>query len=172
LQAGRARTYSPSASRGRLGSRRITGARWGFPVKRVSTDGSLDPPARAAKPGRSPDQRYAAHRAQSVGPLLGLTHQWGQDSPSLIRRSSLYCNGKPEREGFEPSWRVTPPTAFPESVRSLTGPAWDRLLNTLQPLGPTATNWLRLPIGIGVGITQGLGWTLLRNTVYLNPRSD
>jgi hypothetical protein len=75
-----------------------------------------------------------------------------------------------EREGFEPSWRVSPPTAFPESVRSLTGPVWGRLLNTLRPIGLTATDWLRLPIGIGVGITRGLGWTLLRRTVYLHPQ--
>jgi hypothetical protein len=64
--------------------------------------------------------------------------------------------GKPEREGFEPSWQVSPPNAFPESLRSLTGPVRDRLLNALRPIGPTATDWLGLPIGIGVGIIRGL----------------
>jgi hypothetical protein len=58
-----------------------------------------------------------------------------------------------EREGFEPSWRVSPPTAFPESVRSLTGRVWDRLLNTNETVRPTATDWLRPPIGIGAGIS-------------------
>jgi hypothetical protein len=33
------------------------------------------------------------------------------------------------------------------------GPVWDRLLNTNGTVGPTATDWLRPPIGIGVGIT-------------------
>jgi hypothetical protein len=37
-----------------------------------------------------------------------------------------------------------------------TGPVWDRLLNTRRPIGATATDRIRLPIGIGVGITRGL----------------
>jgi hypothetical protein len=51
---------------------------------------------------------------------------------------------------------LAPCGAFSESVRCLTGPAWNRLLNLRQPVGPTATDWLRLPIGIGVRITRGL----------------
>ena len=95
--------------------------------------------------------------------LLGLAGSQGSDGPRIGPRCShseelnpLSHKTNPERDGFEPSWRVTPPTAFPESVRSPTDPVWDRLLNTLRPIGPTATDWLRLPIGIGVGITRGL----------------
>jgi hypothetical protein len=51
--------------------------------------------------------------------------------------------------------RLVRSAAFPESVRTLTGPVWS-LLNTRRPIGTTATDWLRLPIGIGVGITRGL----------------
>jgi hypothetical protein len=63
----------------------------------------------------------------------------------------------PEREGFEPSIPVSRYTAFPESVRGLTGLVCDRLLNANETTGPPATDWVRLPIGIGVGITRGLG---------------
>ena len=53
---------------------------------------------------------------------------------------------------------LTRDTAFPESGCGLTRPAWNRLLNTLRPIGPTATDWLRLSIGIGVGVTEGSGF--------------
>ena len=49
-------------------------------------------------------------------------------------------------------------SAFPESVRSLTGPVWSRLLNTNSTFEPSGSDRLRLPLGIGVGI----GWTANR----------
>jgi hypothetical protein len=96
-------------------------------------------------------------------PLPGDRHRhWHQTSHLRVGLDVICCNvgspntlsakGNAEREGFEPSWRVSPPTAFPESVRSLTGSVWGRLLNTNETVEPTATDWLRLPVGIGVGI--------------------
>jgi hypothetical protein len=41
--------------------------------------------------------------AHAVGRLLGRRREWARNSRSWIRRSALYRNGKPEREGFEPS---------------------------------------------------------------------
>jgi hypothetical protein len=80
---------------------------------------------------------------------VGLPHS---NQISDQRANAVSHKGNAEREGFEPSWRVTPPTAFPESVRSLTGPVWSRLVNTNSTVMPSGSDWLRLPIGIGVGI--------------------
>src|SRR5476651_2734880 len=74
----------------------------------------MNRPGNPGDSGVNLDQPYAVphspSRWASVGTQTppGAIHSW-----SLITRSSLYCNGNPEREGFEPSWRVSPPTAFP-----------------------------------------------------------
>jgi hypothetical protein len=74
------------------------------------------------------------------------------------RRYPLSYNGKRSERDSNPRYRLTRYTAFPESIRSLTGPVWDRLLNTNGRVRPTATDWIRPPVGIGVGI-EGLAIT-------------
>jgi hypothetical protein len=56
---------------------------------------------------------------------------------------AIAVNAHPDRRSSR-SIPVTRNTAFPEGVRSLAGPVWDRLLNTLRPIRPTATvRWTR-----------------------------
>jgi len=66
---------------------------------------------------------------------------------SLLDKEKL----RSERDS-NPRYRLTRYTAFPESVRDPTGPVPNRLLNTNGTVRPTATDWLRPLIGIGVGI--------------------
>src|ERR1035441_9116091 len=91
-----------------------------------------------------------------------------RDIVDVGRPNALSAKGSAEREGFNPSWRVSPPTAFPESVRSPTGPVWDRLLNTNGKVTPTVTDWIRPPVGIGVGITRVLRIDSDRKSTRLN----
>jgi hypothetical protein len=90
-------------------------------------DRCLSPPVSvevASNQACSPDQRYAAPRAEPLG-LCWATEARGRDwRAHFVSLSSLYCNGKPEREGFEPSWRVTPPTAFPGLGTGVQGRAY------------------------------------------------
>jgi hypothetical protein len=88
--------------------------------------------------------------AQTV--YTGLVRNGPATAPCCGRsrtRNPLYCKRNPEREGFEPSMGVSTHTAFPESVRDPTGAVRDRLLNMRRPIEPTATDWLRPPVGIG-----------------------
>jgi hypothetical protein len=133
------------------------------------------PPTCDADTGSILDQHYAnagclrRWAATGTQTTLGVFH-----SRPLTRRSCLYCNGNPEREGFEPSMGVSTHTAFPESVGDPTGPVRDRLLNTNGTFRPTATDWLRPAIGIGVGIGElaiAMPVRLAKGTRPLDPMS-
>src|SRR4029077_7275542 len=72
---------------------------------------------------------------------------------SLIRRSSLYCSGKPEREGFEPSIRVTPDTAFPGRPNGVQGraPTGTRYSNSRRQGHHKAGEGTRVGSALGLG---------------------